>query len=250
VRALWPPRFWAVHLLALACVAVAVWLGMWQYAAWQERRAAEAADLTRLDPIPLAEVMGPDDPFPGDLVGRPVTIEGTWVPDATVLVSGREHDGRPGYWVVTPVAVSRPDDPAIPVVRGWTPTADRPPAPEEATADTVGWLQPTESAGAPDEDPADDVLPQVRVADLVQRVDQDLYGGYAVLTRPTEGLEPADLDQLPEVGRFTALRNLLYAVEWWFFGAFALFVWVRWLRDEAGADEREDTSQAPVGSGA
>ena len=30
-----------------------------------------------------------------------------------------------------------------------------------------------------------------------------------------------DLDQLPDVGRFTALRNLLYAIEWWFFGAFA-----------------------------
>ncbi len=70
-------------------------------------------------------------------------------------------------------------------------------------------------------------------------------------TRPTDGLEPADLDQLPEVGRFTALRNLLYAVEWWFFGAFALFIWWRWLRDEAGADAAEDTlTQAPVGSGA
>jgi surfeit locus 1 family protein len=250
VRALWSPRLWGVHLLALACVAAAVWLGSWQYGAWQERRAAEAADLTRLDPIPLAEAMGPDDAFPGDLVGRPVRIDGTWVPDATVLVSGREHEGRDGYWVVTPLAVSGPDDPAIPVVRGWTASTDDVPVPPEATTEEVGWLQPSEGAGRLDDDPSDDVLPQVRVADLVQRVDQDLYGGYAVLTRPTDGLQPADLDQLPEVGRFTALRNLLYAVEWWFFGAFALFVWVRWLRDEAGSDESQDTSQAPVGSGA
>ena len=32
------------------------------------------------------------------------------------------------------------------------------------------------------------------------------------------GLPAADLDQLPEAGRFTALRNLLYGVEWWVFG--------------------------------
>ena len=249
VRPLLSPRFWGVHLVVLACVGAAGWLGAWQYDAWQARRAAEAADLTRLDPIPLAEAMGPDDPFPGNLVGRPVTLDGTWVDDATVLVSGRESEGHDGYWVVTPLAVPGPGDPAMPVVRGWTASPEEVPL-EEGTADVVGWLQPPEGTGAVDESPGDDVVPQLRIADLVQRVDQDLYGGYAVLTRPTDGLEPADLDQLPEVGRFTALRNLLYAVEWWFFGAFAVFVWVRWLREEPASNASQDASQAPVGSGA
>ena len=49
----------------------------------------------------------------------------------------------------------------------------------------------------------------------------------------TEGLEPASLDQLPQAGRFTAVRNLLYAFEWWVFGLFAAFIWWRWVRDEA-----------------
>jgi surfeit locus 1 family protein len=250
VHPLLSPRFWGVHLLALACVVVAGLLGAWQYDAWQERRAAEAADLTQQDPIPLADAMGPDDPFPGDRVGQPVNIDGSWVPEGTVFVSGREHEGRTGYWVVTPLAISAPDGPALPVVRGWVPSPDSAPPPPSGPAEVVGWLQPPEGSTAVDDDPDDDVLPQLRIADLVQRVDQDLYGGYAVLTRPTDGLEPAGLDQLPQVGRFTALRNLLYAVEWWFFGAFALFVWVRWLRDEAVADADEETAQAPVGSGA
>ena len=244
------PRFWGVHLLALVCVGAAVWLGAWQYGAWQERRAAEAADLTQSDPIPLAEAMGPDDPFPGDRIGQPVTVDGTWVPEATVFVSGREHDGRTGYWAVTPLATSSPGGPALPIVRGWVRSPESAPPAPTGHAELVGWLQPPEGSALLDEDPDDDVLPQLRVADLIQRVDQDLYGAYAVLTRPTDGLAPADLDQLPDVGRFTALRNLLYAVEWWFFGAFALFVWVRWLRDEAGSDESQDTSPAPVGSGA
>jgi surfeit locus 1 family protein len=249
VPALLSPRFWGVHLLALVCVVAAGALGLWQYDAWQARRAAEASDLTRQDPIPLAEVMGPDDPFPGDRVGQPVRLDGTWVPDGTVLVSGRDHDGRTGYWVVTPLAISAPDDPALPVVRGWVPSSTSAPPPPSGRAELVGWLQPPEGATTVDDNPGDDVLPQLRIADLVQLVDQDLYGAYAVLTRPTEGLARADLDQLPEVGRFTALRNLLYAVEWWFFGAFALFVWVRWLRDEAGNDASEDPAEAPVGSG-
>ena len=98
----------------------------------------------------------------------------------------------------------------------------------------------------PIHDPADDVLPQVRTADLVQHVDQDLYGAYAVVdpdaaaTNPgTTGLEPADLEQLPEAGRFTAVRNLLYALEWWVFGGFAAFVWWRYVRDATAAREPE-----------
>ncbi|MGH3335529.1 MAG: SURF1 family cytochrome oxidase biogenesis protein, partial [Nocardioides sp.] len=113
-RSLLAPRFWSVHLLALVCVVAAVFLGAWQYDGWQERRAAEAADLTQQDPIPLAEAMGPDDPFPGERVGQPVTLDGSWVPEATVFVSGREHEGRSGFWVVTPLAVSAPDGPALP----------------------------------------------------------------------------------------------------------------------------------------
>jgi surfeit locus 1 family protein len=220
-----------VHLMALLCVGVAVWLGAWQYDGWQERRSAEATDLTRLDPIPLADAMGPDDPFPGDMVGRPVVLDGTWVPDGTVYVSGREHEGRDGYWVVTPLAIPGSGDPALPVVRGWVASPEAAPPPPTREGELVGWLQPPEGSSVVDENPGDDVLPQLRIADLVQRVDQDLYGGYAVLNRPTAGLAPADLDQLPAVGRFTAVRNLLYALEWWVFGAFAVFIWWRHLQD-------------------
>ena len=38
------------------------------------------------------------------------------------------------------------------------------------------------------------------------------------------------------------VRNLLYAVEWWVFGAFAAFIWWRWRRD-ATAPEVVDVDQ-------
>ena len=255
------PRSWAAHLLALVLVGAAGLLGWWQHDAWQAQRAAEARDLTRLEPVPLEDVLGPDDPFPGDKVGQPVRVTGTWLAEGTVLVSGREHEGREGYWVVTPLAVGSPDAPALPLVRGWTADPATVPTAPTGEADLVAWLQPTDGTTQADEDRTDDVVPQVRTADLIQHVDQDLYGAYGVVA-PTDGavgdgragLEEAALDQLPEPSRFTALRNLLYALEWWVFGAFAAFIWWRWVRETMltgrgpvaeGTDEEEPADPVP-----
>ncbi|MFC7495576.1 MULTISPECIES: SURF1 family protein [unclassified Nocardioides] len=232
------PRYWGAHLLALVLVGIAVALGFWQYDAWQAHRAAEAVDLTRAEPVPLAEVMGPDDPFPGTKIGQPVTVSGTWVPEGTVQVSGRMRAGEEGYWVVTPLTVDGTDGAALPIVRGWVADPADAPAPPTGTAELDAWLQPPEGTGDVDDDPTDDVLPQLRIADLIQHVDQDLYGAYGVAQSPGDGLEAASVDQLPEVGTFTGVRNLLYAIEWWFFGLFAAFIWWRWVT--------ETTARTPV----
>ena len=69
------------------------------------------------------------------------------------------------------------------------------------------------------------------MADAVQRVDVDLYSAYAVSQEPADGLEAAELEALPSPSRSTGIRNLLYAAEWWIFGAFAAFIWWRWRQD-------------------
>jgi surfeit locus 1 family protein len=249
------PRYWGVHLVALVLVGAAGWLGFWQFDAWQTRRAAEAVDLTRVPPVPLGEVMGPDDPFPGDRAGQPVEVAGTWLSDETFFV-----DSGDGMWVVTPLRVTG-EDAALLVVRGRTDHPATAPAAPVGEAEIVGWLQPSDETTAPDPDPADDVLPALRVSDALQRLDEDLYGGYAVVAADepginqgtntgTEGLAPARPEELPEASRFTALRNLLYGLEWWVFGAFAAFVWWRYLRDQPGeqpAEPTEDTAEPPAG---
>lgn len=230
------PRYWAGHLLALALVGAATVLGYWQLEAWQERRTAEARDLSSATPRPLADVMGPDDPFPADAVGRPTELEGVWLPTGTVFVSDREHAGADGYWMVTPLAIGSADEPAMPVVLGWVASPGEAPSPPDGAAELVGVLQPSESRAEADADPGDDVLPRLRTADLVQHVDQDLYGAYAIARDGVVGLPAADPQALPEPGRFTALRNLLYAIEWWFFGAFAAFIWWRWVVEQPDED--------------
>jgi hypothetical protein len=97
----------------------------------------------------------------------------------------------------------------------------------------TGWLQPGEQ-GAPDTDPRDDVLPALQIGDLAQRVDEDLYSAYVILAAPVAArghLVAVTPASLPKAPTFTALRNLLYGIEWWVFGGFAVFLWWRWCRD-------------------
>lgn len=246
----WSRRLWGAHLVGLVLLAGAITLGGWQLSVWREHRAAAATDLTKAAPESLTDVMGPDDPFPGLMAGHPVELSGAWVPSGTVYVSGREHDGVDGYWVVTPVAVGGEGRPAMPVVRGWVAKPADAPAPPRGEATITGWLQPPEGNGdLVDDDPTDDVLPQLRIADVIQHVDQDLYGAYVVDRAAAErGLAPATLAQLPKAGTFTGLRNFLYALEWWVFGGFAIFLWWRYVQEILATARAEEDEEHPVPS--
>jgi cytochrome oxidase assembly protein ShyY1 len=246
-----------LHAVAVLAVVAAVLLGRWQVGAWQMHREDRAAEIADDEPVPLGTVLGADDAFPADGVGRPVAVTGTWQPDDSVLVADKEHDGTPGFWVVTPLEVCDDGCASLPVVVGWSPdeaSADGVSLPPEEV-EVTGWLQPGESAGAPDDDPADAVLPTLRVASLLQRVEGDLYGGYLILRTPADvrgALAAVTPASLPDPPTFTALRNLLYGIEWWLFGLFAVFLWWRWSRDELErwrareADGVRSLSEPPV----
>ena len=229
-------------VLALVLVGIAGRLGIWQYDAWQAHRDAEARDLSGVAPVPLGDLMGSDDPFPAPDLGRPVEVSGTWL-DGGFWVADREHDGRAGYWAVSPLQTG---DAAVLVVRGWAAEPDAGLLAASGEADVTGWLQAPEGSLVTDDDPTDDVFPEIRVADAVQRVDVDLYSAYLVSQEPADGLRAAELASLPNPSRFTGVRNLLYAFEWWVFGAFAGFIWWRWRRD-ATAPEVADLDQPAAG---
>jgi surfeit locus 1 family protein len=249
IRPLLAPRMLALHAVAVLATAAAVLLGLWQYGVWQDGRKDQTDSRVDARPVPLDSVMTSDQAFPRTGVGRPVSLSGRWLPRATMYVDDRVLHGRTGVWAVTPVAVCPGDAarcakaPAILVVRGWAASVQAAPAAPTGPVRVTGWLQPGDAAGLTDPDPGDDVFPELRVADALQRVDQDLYGGYVIARTTTStagpaaasaggGLEPVTPAALPKPSTFTAVRNLLYALEWWFFGGFAVYVWGRWCRDE------------------
>ena len=236
------PRYWPGHLAMILSLAVAVGLGLWQLDAWQTRRADAARDISHYQPVALSSVMTGDSPFPGRSLGRPVTFSGTWMGSSTLYVDNRYDHDRRGYWVVTPVRVDGSRS-AIPVVRGWSPTHTG--ATPTGTVTVTGWLQASEGSGPIDPNPDDDVIEMMRIASIVEHVDADLYSGYVVArdlapATAADGLRSVSAAAVPSVSGFTALRNFLYAIEWWVFGAFAVFVWFRWCQDSLRPTEPDE----------
>jgi cytochrome oxidase assembly protein ShyY1 len=234
------PQYWPLHLLALVGLAACILLGRWQLHVWQGHRADNAASVTRLAAVPLDSVLGPDAAYPDAGLGRPVVVAGTWVPDQSVLVSGRPQGGATGYWVVTPVLTSSGSE--IPVVRGWLADPHGVPTAPHGAASLVGLLQPSDESAPPVDNAHERVIPALSITSLLQRTHRDLYGGYVVATdRPVPsgtslagmaGLTPAEPPHLPGADASTALRNLLYALQWWVFAAFVVLMWWRWLVED------------------
>jgi cytochrome oxidase assembly protein ShyY1 len=227
----------------VAAAFVCALLGHWQLDVWHGHRADDAQAVTRERPVPLDDVLGRDAAFPAAGLGRPVVVTGHWDTARTVYVADRTRDGRRGYWAVTLVVT--PTGSAIPVVRGWTRSVDAAPAPPRGDASLVGILQPSEDTGSTDDQGVQgDVIPALSTTVLLPRAPYDLYSGYVVATDRSvpgasgppsagnAGLATATADQLPGAGSTSGLRNLLYALQWWVFGAFAVFVWWRWIQED------------------
>jgi surfeit locus 1 family protein len=252
-----------LHLAAVLAVGIAGWLGWWQVGAWQAHREDRAAALADADPIPLDRALGPDDAFSGEHVGRPVEAQGRWLPEV-LYVEGRlrsaDPDAEQGAWQVGLLQVCTPPEPcdgapSIPVVLGWTPTAGGGTAPQ-GEVDLTGWLQPSESGDDGGTPPTGDVLPALRTADLVGRVPDDVYSGYLILRSPGElrgDLVAVTPESLPDPPASTALRNLLYGLEWWVFAGFAAYLWFQWCRDAVRKSRdrqgwTEDRQDEPIAS--
>lgn len=104
-------------LLALLTV-IFVSLGRWQLDRAQERRATA-------ERIESGQALAPltiDKHLPSsDIVAwRPATVAGHWLGAFSVLVN-RNQDGRPGYWLATPMLLDERTRDAVLVLRGWFP---------------------------------------------------------------------------------------------------------------------------------
>ncbi|MDF1484826.1 SURF1 family protein [Ramlibacter sp. H39-3-26] len=112
-------RFWRITLAAVACVAATMALGLWQLSRAAQREALQAAVETRaaLPPLDAAALAaGAGDGVA--LLHRRVLLAGHWLADATVYLDNRQMHGRPGFYVVTPLALE-PGPAVVAVQRGW-----------------------------------------------------------------------------------------------------------------------------------
>src|SRR5215470_15799417 len=116
------PRFPPRALAALAMVgAVAFFVaaGGWQGRRMHEKEALrEQFDAAAAQaPVELSTLSADTDW--GALRYRNVVASGAYDERRQILIDNRVHNGRPGYYVVTPVVLA--DGRAVLVNRGWTP---------------------------------------------------------------------------------------------------------------------------------
>lgn len=246
------PR-WLVLLAILIAILIAfTQLGLWQIS--RANSADEQEDLAtqeQLAAVPLASVTAPHAPFPQDGSNLPVEVSGAYEPALQFVVPNRVLDGKQGWWVVTGL---RTDNGALlPVLRGWVSDPSQASTPNTARRVVQGTLAPSESA-VPDADGtplAPGELASIELATLANTWSGDLYnafifatdeqppvaGGVVPVPPPSLGTESLDW------------RNLGYALQWWVFAGFAIYMYWRFLRDATYPPVTEDAeSRSTVSS--
>jgi surfeit locus 1 family protein len=261
------PKWIGLLVLALAVAAAFAALGQWQLS-----RAVEegvVVERTTEKPVPLTEVVRPQQMTEQKASGQIVTVRGTWVPGDYGVVGDRVNGGETGYWVVGHLNVAldgsgvTADAPGLAVALGWA--ANREDAQDVSDAldagnpsgdavEVEGRFLPTEGPNVPDdgEDPFE--ITSMSVAALVnvwQDFDgRDAYSGYVVMTHAPAGLvdidSPAPTDEIQ-----LNWLNIFYAAEWVIFAGFAVFIWYRLVRDELEreTEEAEEAAAAAAATG-
>lgn len=117
------PLFWLILLAALAAMLATALLGRWQLSRAAEKLALQAQidERMRQPAIDARSLLAPATPGAQQaLVHRSVALQGRWLPQHTVYLDNRQMQGRPGFFVLTPLQLA--DSGAVVLVqRGWAP---------------------------------------------------------------------------------------------------------------------------------
>lgn len=144
-------RQWATLAVGvLVLVALCLVAGRWQW----NRYVAREAQIAQIEanysatPVPVADVLGsPGADLDEQDVWRPVTLEGRYEPDATVLLRNRPVGGSPGFHVLVPFVTdptpAAPDGLVVVVDRGFVPLGTDAVTPGDLPAPPAGEVEAT-----------------------------------------------------------------------------------------------------------
>ena len=240
VRAWFTPGLIGLHVFWLAAVIVCTLGGFWQFGSYENRQGAAADDARRDGVVDITQLWSAGDPMTTDLQNRTVTVNGEFADSADqIWVTGAATRGD--VWLVAPFQVAG-SDAALMVVRGKQSavSAQLPAVPAGLTKLTV-VLQPSLGGAEPLDDRR--VTSSITVASLLNELPFQLWSGYGVIT---DGAAPQTGGQLvdppdPDVSWTVGLKNLAYALQWWVFAAFSVFMWWRMISEQV-ADAQESAS--------
>jgi surfeit locus 1 family protein len=116
-QALFSANWWLMLVVTLLVTALTARLGFWQLDRAEQKEQAHARVLAQGELSPLATQDFLHTIQPNDALERRVDIEGEWLSQWTVYLENRSMQGRPGFWVFTPLQLSA--ERVVLVQRGW-----------------------------------------------------------------------------------------------------------------------------------
>ena len=239
-------RRWVLFALTVGMLVwLAVELGQWQFDRQSDREARNAVTEVNLsaEPLPVGEVLAPGREVRAEDEWRRVEATGTYAEDDSVVIRYRTRDGASGIDVVTPLVTQ--EGPALLVDRGWLATDNRGldtldlPDPPAGEVTVVGWVRAdaTGSSTQVDNSSARAISSEA----IGPTLDYPVYGGFVdLVSESPEPAEPLSLADPPDLGEGP---HFFYGLQWWFFGALAIFGFGYLAYDErrmarSGADRR------------
>ena len=228
-------RRWIAFALVVVFLAWVAWrLGEWQFHRLDDRRERNAIieRNEKAGPQPITEVLAPGEPVAAQSEWRIVEATGTYAVDDTVIVRYRTRDGEAGVDVVVPLELA--DGTSVLVDRGWYATDNRGattedvPAPPDGEVTVTGWVR--RDAEGDSTEVSSQSTRAVNSAEIGDALGREVLGGWVDLRtespEPAEALLPVELPELDNGPHF------FYGLQWWFFGALAVFGFVFLVYDE------------------
>jgi cytochrome oxidase assembly protein ShyY1 len=211
----------AVGILAYGCVR----LGEWQFHRLEDREQSNEwveANLAA-DPAPVDDVLAVGGAVAPEQEWMRVTASGRYDADATVVLRYQTRDGEAGVDLVTPLVTDV--GPALLVDRGWVATENTGDVPEELPEPPGGRVYVVGFVRADAEgrgiEVADGSTRAVSSEKIGETLDYPVYAGF--VDAETETPPPTDevvRAELPDLGEGP---HFFYGLQWWFFGALAVF---------------------------
>jgi cytochrome oxidase assembly protein ShyY1 len=230
-RFLLRPAWIVSHVLVLLLIFVLFNLGLWQLRRLDEKQAAnelieERTEVVRGADPSFERYVAPSDPVEvgDDLLWYRQSVTGTYLADEQVLLRSRSLDGRPGFWVLTPL--ERSNGSVVVVNRGWVPfqsetdgsDLDIPVVSGEVTVD--GYLQASVEGPKPAEG-ENTTIAHVDLDWFDERLDADVFPVYLQL----RSQDPEPTGDLPVVLPSPELSegpHFGYAMQWFIFMTIAI----------------------------
>ncbi len=238
-------------VLVLAAFAALVALGNWQVhrLAWKEDLIARVAERPNApaQTLPSASDWPDLDVAEGEY--HPYRLMGRFLHDKEALVFTSLPDpkgvfGGPGFWIVTPFALSNGG--TVLINRGFAPQgrqapADRGESLKSEPVSVIGLMRPDEMRGmfTPADPPDENVFYARNIADLSAA--KDLSAPVAPFTIDLVSTEtpPGGLPQAGETRMVFTNNHLQYAITWYGLAAALLAVFAAYVRARLREDDKK-----------